>query len=46
MEEIKKILSALSKDELLSLCASLLFNTLVTATDLAKSLAIFDKKVQ
>mgnify|MGYP001402938475 CR=1 FL=1 len=38
MNEIKKILSALSKEELLSLCASLLFSTLVNLTDLSKLL--------
>ena len=44
MEEIKKILSALSKEELLTLCASLLFNTLVNITDLSKMINLLDKK--
>ena len=39
MDEIKKFLRLLSKEELVSLCASMMFTSLVNAVDLAKSLS-------
>jgi hypothetical protein len=44
VEEIKKVLSALSKEELLSLCASLLFSTLVNLATLNNLVKEFDKQ--
>jgi hypothetical protein len=43
MEEIKKFLRLMSKEELVSLCASMMFTSLVNAVELSKALATYDK---
>jgi hypothetical protein len=46
MDEIKRFLMYLTKEELISLCASMMFQNLVNAADLAKALSIYDKAVK
>jgi len=44
MDEIKKFLRLMSKEELVSLCASMMFAQLTNCVDLAKTLAVYDAK--
>lgn len=44
MEEIKKFLRMMDKEEIISLCASLLFQTLVSLTTLATDIAKLESR--